>query len=85
MHPATPTQVAEAVRTGPATMPAFGTAALDEHQLQSLVKYVQYLDHPQDRGGNPLWHLGPVAEGAIGWIVGMGLLLGALRLIGTKS
>ena len=66
-------------------MPAFGTAALDEHQLQSLVKYVQYLDHPQDRGGNPLWHLGPVAEGAIGWIVGMGLLLGALRLIGTKS
>ena len=64
LHAATPVQIAEAVRVGPGQMPAFGAAALDDRQLASLVSYVRYLRHPEDRGGQPLWHLGPVVEGA---------------------
>jgi ubiquinol-cytochrome c reductase cytochrome c subunit len=84
LHDATVTQIAEAIRTGPGTMPPFGPAALDDHQLDSLVAYVRYLDAPRDRGGQPLWHLGPVAEGAIAWLFGLGLLLVVLRWMGTE-
>src|SRR5205085_3371148 len=63
LHDATATQIAEAIRIGPDVMPAFGTAALSHQQLADVVSYVRYLDHPKDRGGQPLWHLGPMAEG----------------------
>ena len=82
---ATPTQVAEAVRTGPGQMPKFGPSAISDTQLADLVAYVRYLDHPNDRGGDPLWHLGPVAEGGLALIVGMGLLLFAVRWIGERA
>ncbi len=81
---ATPIQVAEAVRAGPGQMPAFGQAALDDHQLSGLVAYVQYLRDPRDRGGNPLGHLGPVTEGAAGF-VGLVALLGLCRWIGERE
>jgi ubiquinol-cytochrome c reductase cytochrome c subunit len=85
IQPASTLQIAEAVRVGPGNMPAFGRAALDEQQLQSLVRYARYLDHPTDRGGAPLWHLGPLAEGAVAVFVGLGLLVIAVRWIGTRS
>jgi ubiquinol-cytochrome c reductase cytochrome c subunit len=82
---ATPTQVAEAVRLGPAAMPSFGTAALSDRELNDLVAYVVSLKHPRDRGGNPLWHLGPTAEGAIGWGAGLGLIIIVLTWIGERG
>jgi ubiquinol-cytochrome c reductase cytochrome c subunit len=84
-HPATPLEIAEAVRAGPGNMPEFGRAAVSDAQLQSLVRYVRYLDHADDRGGSPLWHLGPLAEGAVAIVVGLGLLVLAVRWIGTRS
>ena len=80
----TPIQVAEAVRAGPGQMPAFGQAALDDHQLSSLVAYVEELKHPSDRGGHPLGHLGPVTEGAVG-LVGLAALLALCRWIGERE
>jgi ubiquinol-cytochrome c reductase cytochrome c subunit len=85
LHAATPTQVGEAVRVGPGLMPAFGKAALDDPQLDQLVAYVRYLDHPDDRGGNPLWHLGPFAEGFAAWAAGMTALLFTIRWIGERK
>ncbi|HVM65340.1 MAG TPA: c-type cytochrome, partial [Acidimicrobiales bacterium] len=82
---ATPTQAAEAIRTGPDPMPAFGTSAIPDNQLPDVLAYVEYLKHPTDRGGNPLWHLGPVAEGAVALIGGMGGLLLLTRWIGEKT
>jgi len=82
---ATPTQVAEAVRTGPDAMPGFGEAAINRRQLDDVVAYIQRLDHPDDRGGSPLWHAGPLAEGAVAIMLGLGALLIATRLIGTRT
>jgi ubiquinol-cytochrome c reductase cytochrome c subunit len=79
---ATAVQVGEAVRIGPGAMPVFGQAALSDTQLDDVVRYVRYLDHPDDRGGQPLWHYGPVTEGAVA-LAALALLLVALRLIGT--
>jgi ubiquinol-cytochrome c reductase cytochrome c subunit len=80
---ATPVQVAEAVRTGPGQMPVFPAAAISDADLQSLTRYVDDLKHPEDRGGQSLWHLGPVAEGAMA-MGAMVLLAIALRHIGER-
>jgi ubiquinol-cytochrome c reductase cytochrome c subunit len=82
---ATPAQIAEAVRIGPDQMPSFGSAAVPDAQLNDVVGYVRYLDHPDNRGGNPLWHIGPVAEGAIALIIGLGALLLCARFIGERE
>ncbi len=85
LHSATPTQIAEAVRVGPGLMPAFGTAAIDDRKLSDVVAYVRELDNAQDRGGNPLWHLGPVAEGFVAWGAGLSLLILATLWIGDRA
>jgi ubiquinol-cytochrome c reductase cytochrome c subunit len=85
IKPATPTQIAEAVRTGPDPMPRFGDAALTDKQLADVVAYIQRLDHPDDRGGNPLGHAGPLAEGAVAIVLALGALLVVSRLIGTRT
>jgi ubiquinol-cytochrome c reductase cytochrome c subunit len=82
---ATPLQVVEAIRVGPSPMPAFGPATLSDQQASDIAAYVQYLRRPKDRGGLGLGHIGPIAEGFVGWVVGMGLLLLATRLIGTRG
>ena len=83
LGPATPTQLAEAVRTGPGAMPTFGATAVDDHQLNGIARYVQYLDDPDDRGGLALWHLGPVAEGGVG-LAAIGVLVYLLRYVGSR-
>ncbi len=80
-----PTQIAEAIRTGPTSMPAYGEEVMNEEQLNSVVKYVLYLREPEDRGGNGLWHLGPFAEGLIAWVVGIGVLILAVLWIGERG
>jgi ubiquinol-cytochrome c reductase cytochrome c subunit len=85
LHDDTATQIGEAVRVGPGLMPAFGQAAIDDRQLDQLASYVRYLAHPEDRGGDPLWHLGPFAEGFAAWAIGMTVLLFTIRWIGERK
>ena len=66
-------------------MPAFGEAALTHSQLESLVRYVRYLDRADDRGGLPLWHIGPLAEGAVAIFLGLAAIVIATRWIGTRT
>lgn len=82
---ATPVQVAEAVRTGPGAMPVFGPETFDAAQLASIARYVVYLQGPDDRGGLSLGHLGPIPEGFVAWVVGLGLMVLAIRWIGTRE
>lgn len=79
-----PVVVAEGVRTGPGAMPRFGRGVIDDDGLDSLVRYTEYLREPEDPGGAPIGHIGPVAEGAVGWIVGLGILLLFARWVGTR-
>jgi ubiquinol-cytochrome c reductase cytochrome c subunit len=76
LHGATAVQVAEAVRVGPGQMPAFGPAALSDSDVRDVAAYVtKVLQHPDDRGGIPIWRLGPVPEGAVAIVIGLGLLV----------
>jgi ubiquinol-cytochrome c reductase cytochrome c subunit len=85
----TPRQIAEAVRIGGAgvrtgRMPPFDERALSDQELNSVVRYVQAIQRPSTRGGAELGRLGPVAEGFIAWVVGLGVLLVFIRFIGTR-
>ena len=79
------TEVAEAIRVGPGTMPVFGPETLSADDVSAIAAYVQYLRHPADPGGFATGHIGPVSEGAVGWIIGLGLLLAVSRWIGTRT
>lgn len=78
-------EVAEAIRVGPGTMPLFGPETLSEDDVTAIAAYVQYLRSPADPGGLATGHIGPVSEGAVGWIIGLGLLVAVSRWIGTRS
>lgn len=82
---ATPLQVAEAIRVGPGAMPVFGPEAIDQRELDSIARYVEFLKNPEDRGGAPLGRIGPVPEGLAAWTVGLGLLLVFAFWIGTRE
>ena len=81
---ATNVQIAEAVRTGPEQMPVFGNGQLSNQQLASIIKYVQFVTAPKDPGGASLGHYGPVPEGLVAIIVGLGGLVVATLWIGTR-
>jgi ubiquinol-cytochrome c reductase cytochrome c subunit len=81
---ASPTQVVEAMRTGPPGMPVFGPDAFPDQQADSIALFVDELQRSGSRGGATLGGIGPVAEGAVGWIVGLGILLLFVRWIGTS-
>lgn len=82
---ATPTQIAEAVRIGPYVMPRFDERHLDQHELNSLVRYVQLTKHPDDRGGWGIGHIGPVPEGLVAWLLAGTALVLVARLIGRRA
>jgi ubiquinol-cytochrome c reductase cytochrome c subunit len=85
LKPSTPRQIAAAIRFGPGYMPAFGTAAISDAQLSDVVAATVYAAHPRNRGGFPLGHLGPLAEGAVAIVVALGLLVFFTRWIGTRE
>lgn len=82
---ATALQIAEAIRIGPGDMPVFGPDTIDDHGVDSVVRYLLYLRHADDRGGAPLGRLGPVPEGLAAWLVGLGPMLLAAFWIGTRQ
>ncbi len=82
---ATALEIAEATHIGPGTMPVFGPSVISDEDLASLVRYTLCLKNPRDVGGAPLGHVGPVMEGLVGWLVGLGMLLIFIRWIGTGA
>jgi ubiquinol-cytochrome c reductase cytochrome c subunit len=84
LEEATSTQIAEAVRIGPYVMPRFSKRAITDRQLDSIIAYVQYAKHPDDRGGWALGHLGPVPEGLVTWFIAAAVLIATCLAIGKR-
>jgi ubiquinol-cytochrome c reductase cytochrome c subunit len=86
LHGLTPTQVAEAVRTGPGTMPTFNSFVISKQQLVDVVDYVtRHIEHPDSPGGLSLGGVGPVAEGFVGLFVGVGACVLIALWIGERD
>ena len=83
---ATPTDIAEAIRVGPYLMPAFGRGQLSDSDVDSIARYIdEVIDHPDDRGGWGIGHIGPVPEGMIAWLLAAVALLLVIRVIGERN
>jgi ubiquinol-cytochrome c reductase cytochrome c subunit len=77
--------VAEAVRIGPYVMPKFSEADLDQHEVDSLAKYIEYTRSPRDEGGWGIGHIGPIPEGMVAWLLGLVSLILVIRVIGERA
>jgi ubiquinol-cytochrome c reductase cytochrome c subunit len=81
---ATPTQIAEAIRIGPFLMPRFTKRQLDDRQVDSIIRYVQVAQHPDNRGGWAIGNLGPIPEGLVAWLLAGSVLIGVALVIGGR-
>jgi ubiquinol-cytochrome c reductase cytochrome c subunit len=79
------TTVGEAIRVGPKPMPVFGPGQITEDQMSAIAHYVEYLHTPAQRGGLKISGFGPVAEGFVGILIGLGMLLFISRMIGNRG
>lgn len=84
LEDASSTQIAEAVRIGPYVMPTFSKKQISDRQLNSIIAYVQYAKHPDDRGGWAIGHLGPVPEGLVTWFIAALALVAVCMVIGKR-
>lgn len=77
LHQSEPLQIAAAVRVGPGDMPAFGRVVFDDEEVASLVRYVRFLQDPPNPGGAGLGGAGPIPEGFVAWLFGLGTIVAA--------
>ena len=84
LQAATPQQIAEAVRMGPYLMPHFDSNEIDQHELDSIARYVVWTRHPDNAGGWGIYNIGPIPEGIVAWFIGLVALVIVARLIGER-
>lgn len=82
---ATPTQIYEAMLTGPQNMPVFGDNQISPQEKADIITYIKSLNSEKDPGGFGLGRLGPVPEGLVGWLIGIGAAVIATLWIGVRS
>jgi ubiquinol-cytochrome c reductase cytochrome c subunit len=71
--------------TGPENMPVFGDNQLTSDQKRAIIDYIQTLKASKDPGGNGIDRIGPVSEGLVIWVIGIGAVVIAILWIGAKS
>jgi ubiquinol-cytochrome c reductase cytochrome c subunit len=74
-----------AMLSGPENMPVFGDNQLTPDEKRAIINYVQTIKTTADPGGAGIGRVGPVAEGLVIWVVGMGALLFGIFWMGTKA
>jgi ubiquinol-cytochrome c reductase cytochrome c subunit len=72
---ATPTQIYEAMLTGPEAMPVFSDGTLTPAEKRDIIAYITATRAEPNPGGLSLGRTGPVTEGLVIWIGGLGVLV----------
>jgi ubiquinol-cytochrome c reductase cytochrome c subunit len=86
LHLATLPQIVEAIRSGPGNMPHFGPGDITNTEARDIAAYVHgVIQHPSDPGGFGLGGIGPVGEGFVGLLVGVGVLMLVCFWIGDRT
>jgi ubiquinol-cytochrome c reductase cytochrome c subunit len=82
---ATPKQIYEAMVTGPENMPVFGDQQITPTQKLAIIDYIETLKAEPNPGGAGLGRVGPVTEGIVAWLIGIGALVIATLWVGSRS
>lgn len=80
-----PVVIAEAIRVGPGVMPVFGEETVAQEDLEAIVAWTNDVTTRSSPGGFALGRGGPVSEGLIAWVVGIGLLGAVIYLLGERE
>jgi len=75
LNRATPTQIYEAMLTGPEAMPVFSDTTITPAQKRDIIDYITRLRAEPNPGGFSLGRIGPVTEGIVGFLGGIGVLI----------
>jgi len=82
---ATAGQIYMAMLTGPQSMPVFADSTIPTAQKQAIIKYIKNIQTQPNPGGVSLGRVGPVSEGLLLWVVGLGAVTAVAVWIGAKS
>ncbi|HZR51635.1 MAG TPA: c-type cytochrome [Streptosporangiaceae bacterium] len=72
---ATAAQIYEAMLTGPEAMPVFGDGVLSPQAKRDIIAYITQTRTETNPGGLSLGRTGPVTEGLVIWLGGLGFLV----------
>jgi ubiquinol-cytochrome c reductase cytochrome c subunit len=81
----TPRHMYEAMLTGPQSMPVFGDGTMTPEEKRDIIGFLKRTTAEPSPGGLALGKIGPVSEGAVGWLVGLGALIGCAVWLGAKA
>jgi len=85
LNDATDKEIYAAMQSGPENMPVFSDNQLTPEQKKQIITYIQTLKASKDPGGNGIDRIGPVSEGLVIWVLGIGFMIGTILWIGAKS
>ena len=71
--------------SGPENMPVFAEVQLTTDEKRAIINYIQTIKGQADPGGAGIGRLGPVSEGLVIWVVGIGALLFGIFWMGSKA
>jgi ubiquinol-cytochrome c reductase cytochrome c subunit len=75
LNASTPSQIYEAMLTGPEAMPVFGDGTLTPSEKRDVIAFVVNTRHEANPGGFSLARTGTVTEGLLAWLGGLGFLV----------
>jgi len=75
LNASTPTQIYEAMLTGPEAMPVFGDGTITPAEKKDIIAYITDTRAEANPGGFSLGRTGTVTEGLLGWLGGLGFLV----------
>jgi ubiquinol-cytochrome c reductase cytochrome c subunit len=75
LNAATPTQIYEAMLTGPEAMPVFGDGTVTPQEKRDIIAYITDTRAETNPGGFSLGRIGTVTEGIVAWLAGLGFLV----------
>ncbi|HEY0938312.1 MAG TPA: c-type cytochrome [Trebonia sp.] len=84
LNASTPTQIYEAMLTGPEAMPVFGDGTIPPAEKKDIIAYVINTRSETNPGGFSLGRTGTVTEGLVGWLGGLGFLVLIAMWLTTK-
>jgi len=80
----TPTQIYEAMLTGPEAMPVFSDTTITPSQKRDIIAYVTTTRAEPNPGGFSLGRVGPVTEGLVAFLGGIAILVFAAMWLTMK-
>jgi ubiquinol-cytochrome c reductase cytochrome c subunit len=84
LNASTPTQIYEAMLTGPEAMPDFGDGTVTPAEKKDIIAYVIDTRNEANPGGFSLGRTGTITEGAVAWLAGLGFLVAIAMWLTAK-